>query len=82
MKKSSFAQLSEMQVALMGAGLATVAQAENSNRQVAHERWQNKVDALYKEASKKMAAGDRSKKVLESYSRLRRLASPEVKRRF
>jgi hypothetical protein len=78
----SIRSLSEMQVALLSAGLGTVSQVEKINSEMLREARQSKIEAAYKAASKKIAAGDRSKKVLDDYSRLRRLVSSEVRLLF
>jgi len=74
--------LSAMQVALLGAGLGSVAQAEKANSEMVREARQSRIEAAYKAASKKISSGSQDPKVLETYSRLRRLVSPEIRRVF
>lgn len=79
---SAASGMTTMQAALLGAGLGTQSQAKKINSQRSHDQWQKKMEDRYRAASRRIAAGDRSKEVLEIYSRLRGLVSPEVRRLF
>lgn len=79
--KSSYG-LSQMQIALLGAGVGTFSQAVKVNSEVAHKERQSRIESAYKAASRKIASGNASKETFEKYNKLKKLVSPAIRRNF